>query len=128
MTLGTLLYWSNIETGLALIATCLPTLHLILTRSAFSHVFSVLSSAMMLTSGRSDDSSPAHSKVSAEVSNVSISSSNASHRDHYEQRISNQHAGYQKMDHGADFDYPSLHSPAKAHSTLGLNSSTDRMV
>jgi hypothetical protein len=52
-TLTTLLYWSMIETGLALIAACLPTLHYIVARSSIKAMLSSVRSAIGLNSAGS---------------------------------------------------------------------------
>jgi len=122
LTLTTLLYWSNIETGLALIAACLPTMQIVLTRAAFSHVFSSLRSYMRLSF-----SSSKHDNTTVQVKEESLDTSshtltNASRREAYE------HQGYARIERGHDRRDPYIGSaPDKAEQTLGINSSDPRM-
>ncbi|KAI9646006.1 hypothetical protein NHQ30_005444 [Ciborinia camelliae] len=53
LTLTILLYYSGLESGLALIAACLPTLHYIIARPPFRHPLSSLGSLLGLDSLRS---------------------------------------------------------------------------
>ena len=82
VTLGDLIYWSMIESGLALIAACLPTLHHLLTRSPIKSFISSIRSTLKGTSFKSPFASKAttlnnpsaYSEISA-VTKISQTSS-----------------------------------------------------
>ena len=79
VTISTLLYWSMIEAGLAIIAACLPTLRVLFSKVSFDTLVRNLRSALSLTSLRSQPSQPSQSQSQGPYSNLQADGSSTSH-------------------------------------------------